>query len=412
MPVTSALESATAAARDLIHALQSRAGTPLLPPTHHAALTQLATIFQDFAPEPAAPTLPPPDDPTAEPPRVPMPTADPPRVPIDAPTALPPNLPTILPIDPASLPVASPRVATYTSQTGNPAKRRRAARKAKRQSSSPPAVIPVPPPPASDPVPVLPPPVPVIPKRSSQRNQGRVVQFDPLTHQRTTFITPASCGHLVVPVYSANHAEPGGPPEVRWYVACAVIDPLTGSAQTFQQLKVGPDGHLWLASAANEIGRLAQGNLPHMPTGTETMHFIPHSALPPGRSATYLRIVAEIKPHKEETRRIRFTVGGNRIDYPGKVATPTADLTTAKLLFNSVISTKDAQFAAFDITNFYLNNPMLRFEYMRIPVRDIPPSIMTQYNLSSLVHNGHVLVEIRKGMYGLSQAMGSSPTNA
>jgi hypothetical protein len=134
------------------------------------------------------------------------------------------------------------------------------------------------------------------------------------------------------------------------------------------------------------------------------MHFIPHHSLLPDRKATYLRIVAEECPLKAETKRIRFTVGGNRIDYPGKVSTQTADLTTVKLLLNSVLSTPGARFATADISNFYLNNPMERFEYMQIPVRDIPDCIMTQYTLAPLVHAGHVLVEIRKGMYGLPQA--------
>ena len=40
---------------------------------------------------------------------------------------------------------------------------------------------------------------------------------------------------------------------------------------------------------------------------------------------------------------------------------------------------------------------------MSIPVWAIPDCIMTQYNLLPLVHNGFVLVEIRKGMYGLPQ---------
>jgi hypothetical protein len=47
---------------------------------------------------------------------------------------------------------------------------------------------------------------------------------------------------------------------------------------------------------------------------------------------------------------------------------------------------------------------MDRYEYMRIPAKDIPADIMEQYNLAPLVHNGHVLTKIRKGMYGLPQA--------
>jgi hypothetical protein len=57
-----------------------------------------------------------------------------------------------------------------------------------------------------------------------------------------------------------------------------------------------------------------------------------------------------------------------------------------------------------DIKDFYLNTPMDRYEYMKIPVKDIPRCIMQQYNLAPLVHAGHVLVEIRKGMYGLPHA--------
>jgi hypothetical protein len=186
--------------------------------------------------------------------------------------------------------------------------------------------------------------------------------------------------------------------------AHAVLDPYSGAALSYRQLREGPDGADWLQSAANEIGRLAQGNLPHMPTGTDTMHFIRHTDMPADRKATYLRIVAELRPLKAETKRVRFTVGGNQVDYPGKVSTPTADLTTVKLLLNSVISTPDARFATADIANFYLNNPMERYEYMRIPVRDIPPTIMSQYKLQPLIHNGTVMVEIRKGMYGLPQA--------
>jgi hypothetical protein len=40
------------------------------------------------------------------------------------------------------------------------------------------------------------------------------------------------------------------------------------------------------------------------------------------------------------------------IDYPGEVSTKTADLCTAKLLFNSVISTPDAQFMTGDLKDF------------------------------------------------------------
>jgi hypothetical protein len=172
----------------------------------------------------------------------------------------------------------------------------------------------------------------------------------------------------------------------------------------YPQLKLGEDSKLWLAAASRKIGCLTQGKQPDMPTGSNTMHFLDHRDLLGGRKDTYLRIVAAIKMHKVETHRIRFTVGGNRINYKGKVSTPTANLETITILLNSTVSTMNAKMLTADIEIFNLGTPMDRYEYMRIPAKDIPANIMEQYNLAPLVHNGHVITEIRKGMYGLPQA--------
>ena len=141
-----------------------------------------------------------------------------------------------------------------------------------------------------------------------------------------------------------------------------------------------------------------------MPTGTDTMFFIDVKDIPQHKKPTYLRIVTADRPEKENPRRVRFTCGGDRIDYAGDVSTKTADLTTVKIHLNSVISTPGAQYMTADIKDFYLNTPMEEYEYMRIPVDIIPESIMDEYDLHSKVHNGCVYVEIRKGMYGLPQA--------
>ena len=90
------------------------------------------------------------------------------------------------------------------------------------------------------------------------------------------------------------------------------------------------------------------------------MHFIPHTAKPADRKATYLRIVSALRPHKKESKRIRFTCGGNRVDYQGNVSTPTSDITTVKILLNSVVSTPEAKFMTVDIKDFYLESPMER----------------------------------------------------
>ena len=92
---------------------------------------------------------------------------------------------------------------------------------------------------------------------------------------------------------------------------------------------------------SNEIGRLAQGRLSNNLPGTNTLQFISFDEIPQERrkDITYARIVVDICPQKEEAHRTRITVGGNRVNYPYPVTTKTAELTTHKLLLNSVVLT-------------------------------------------------------------------------
>ena len=162
----------------------------------------------------------------------------------------------------------------------------------------------------------------------------------------------------------------------------------------------------WINSFSNEIGRLAQGRKSTNLPGTNTIFFMKYQNIPADRKKdiTYGRIVVDYRPQKTEPHRTRLTVGGNLINYPDNVSTKTAEINTAKLLFNSVISTKNAKFACLDIGNFYLGTPMDRYEYMFLPMEVIPQEIIEQYNLQELEHNGKIYLEIRKGMYGLPQA--------
>ena len=74
-------------------------------------------------------------------------------------------------------------------------------------------------------------------------------------------------------------------------------------------------------------------------------------------------------------------VEGDRINYPGEVATPTASMVVAKLLFKSVVSTKGAKFMTMDISNFYLMTPLNQPEYIRINITDVSYEIVRGYNL-------------------------------
>ena len=58
-----------------------------------------------------------------------------------------------------------------------------------------------------------------------------------------------------------------------------------------------------------------------------------------------------------------------------------------------------------DISNFYLMTALMRPEYLRVKLTNIPAKIINEYKLSKKVNkNGFVFIEVTKGMYGLPQA--------
>jgi hypothetical protein len=122
------------------------------------------------------------------------------------------------------------------------------------------------------------------------------------------------------------------------------------------------------------------------------------------RNITYGKIVCNCKPHKEEKERVRLTVGGDRLDYSGDVATSTANITTFRIIIKSTLSTKYAAMMMMDIKNYYLGTPLPRFEYMKMPLPRFPDEIVQKYNLNALAIDGWVYIEIRKGIYSLKQA--------
>jgi hypothetical protein len=186
-----------------------------------------------------------------------------------------------------------------------------------------------------------------------------------------------------------------------------VFDEDSGKLMKYRQLITHPKyREVWMHSSANEFGRLAQGVGSRI-QGTNTIFFIHKHQVPTERwkDITYAKFVCELKPNKAEVHRTRLTVGGDKVHYPGDVGTPTADLTLVKMHINSVISTRGARYMTLDVKKFYLNTPMVRYEYVRIKIDDIPEEIIVEYNLCDKVTpDGHVFVEIQKGMYGLPQA--------
>jgi hypothetical protein len=98
-------------------------------------------------------------------------------------------------------------------------------------------------------------------------------------------------------------------------------------------------------------------------------------------------------------------MGGNSINYPDNFGTPTADIYTIKLMFNSIISTPNSKFMTIDIKDFYLMMPMDCYKYFRMKLELFPQDIINEYALHDKVDvDGNVFCKVQRRTYDLPQA--------
>jgi hypothetical protein len=193
------------------------------------------------------------------------------------------------------------------------------------------------------------------------------------------------------------------------HLCAPVVHPVTGETITkYPKLAKDPvTRDLWTTAFGKEFGNLAQGDLKTNTPGTDSIFILePHEIpnIPKARTVAYALVVVDCRPQKEDPNRVHITAGRNLIAYPGELTTRTADLTSSKILWNSVLSTSRAKYMCLDIIIFYLGRPLDRYEYMRLPITLFPEHVIKQYNLRSKTKNGYIYVEIRKAVYRLPQA--------
>ena len=182
----------------------------------------------------------------------------------------------------------------------------------------------------------------------------------------------------------------------------AVMDEQTGRLLDYKQLMRDPKYKKHLStSSANEFGRLVNGVGGRIKNPTNRIRFIRRKDIPRSRlkDVTYGYFVCDVRNEKAEKNRTRFVVGGDQINYPGEVETPTADMLVAKILFNSVVSTRNAKFMNMDISIFYLMTPLKRPEYIRISIKYIPEEIINEYKLRDIMDDkDSIHVQSNRGM--------------
>jgi hypothetical protein len=159
---------------------------------------------------------------------------------------------------------------------------------------------------------------------------------------------------------------------------------------------------------SKDFGGIAQGNNKTGQKGTNAMFVMTHNeiahVLRAGKVFTYANPVVDHRPRKEDPNRIQITAGGNLINYKEELSIRTADINTAKLHWNSVISTDEALYTCLNIGNFYLTAALEYFEYMQILLASFPIWIVEQYDLKKHVLNEFVHLEMRRAIWGLPQA--------
>ena len=204
--------------------------------------------------------------------------------------------------------------------------------------------------------------------------------------------------------YSIRHLQPPHRAKQPVNYASTVRCPRTGSPLEFRHLLQSDMATTWKTLFANKLARLADGLPSRNINGTNTIQFIHPSSIPNTKRITYGRIVVDIKPHKSRETSHQTHGWGDLLQCNDDTFTPTADLTTIKVLLNSTVSTPNAKFITCDIQNFYLNSNLPDPEYMKIPTKYIPHEIFEHYNLTTLAKNDYIFLKITKGMYGLKQA--------
>ena len=74
-----------------------------------------------------------------------------------------------------------------------------------------------------------------------------------------------------------------------------------------------------------------------------------------------------------------------------------------KLLLQSAIS-ENMHVLTMDAKDFYLNTPLTRPDYLRIPLNFIAPCVLDKHHLRPYMDKKAILFSVHRGMYGLPQA--------
>ncbi len=149
-----------------------------------------------------------------------------------------------------------------------------------------------------------------------------------------------------------------GLPVMFEHFASPMVHPITGiTISSYKKLmNDSVTAKVWQTAFDKEFRGMAQGDNKMGQKGTNAIFVMKHNAiaqiLRAGKKITFAHPVVDHRPQKEDPNRIQITAMGNLVSYKGELSVPTADINTAKIHRNSVISTKGAKYMCLDIKKF------------------------------------------------------------
>ena len=123
-----------------------------------------------------------------------------------------------------------------------------------------------------------------------------------------------------------------------------MVHPVTGDIISSYKKAINDPSIAELQKTAfgKEFGGLAQRDIKSNTAGTNAIFVMSHKDIRSYKGKyTYARIFLNHHPQKEDPYRIWITPSGNLIKCEGDLSVRTADITTAKLQWNSIVNTKD-----------------------------------------------------------------------
>ena len=160
------------------------------------------------------------------------------------------------------------------------------------------------------------------------------------------------------------------------------------------------DRDLWTKCSEEEWNRLLEN----------TLRPIYSSEIPQGTKVAYYNQQVKEKEILIDgisyvDARVRGTIGGDKLEFQGATSANTADY----VIFKNIISATlhdvkyvdpNTRFINTDMVDFYLASPMEEAAYMMVLLKDIPMSIVNDYDLTKRARHGKVYFKVLLTMYG------------